>query len=97
MGMLYRLEEEADRTITQQMQQTLQDALGRYTAMCKECDLAMHRHHSYGRAMVTKYGELSLSIPVFRCGECGKMFSGMELIGDVERRKRFSKKRAKRR
>ena len=24
MGMLYRLEEEADRTITQQMQQTLQ-------------------------------------------------------------------------
>ena len=45
MGMLYRLEEEAGRTITQRMQQTLQRALDRYTAMCKECDLAMHRHH----------------------------------------------------
>ncbi len=47
------------------MQQTLQDALERYTAMCKEYDLAMHRHHSYGRTMVTKYGELSLSTPAF--------------------------------
>ncbi len=94
MGMLYEMEEEADQTVTQEMRQALQDALDRYTAMCKDCALAMHRHHSYPRTIVTKYGELDLSIPVFRCGECGGMLSGMELIGEDENRKRYSKKRA---
>ena len=80
MGMLYELEEEADRNITRQMQQTLQEALDRYRVMCDKCDLAMHRHHRYSRA------------PVYRCSECGGMSSGMESIGEVERGKRFSKK-----
>lgn len=97
MGMLYELEEEADRNITHQMQQTLQDALDGYRVMCAKCDLAMHRHHRYNRALVTKYGELRLRVPVYRCGECGGMSSGMELIGEVERGKRFSKKREMRR
>ena len=100
--MLYQLEEEADRSITHQLQQTLQqqtlqEALDGYKAMCAKCDLAMHRHHRYSRALVTKYGELHMRVPIFRCGDCGEMSSGMELIGEVERRKRFSKKRALRR
>ena len=96
MGILNQLEEQADQTVTQEMRQMLQDALDHYTGMCKDCGLAMHRHHSYPRTIVTKYGELDLSIPVFRCGECGGMVSGMGLIGEDESRKRYSKKRATR-
>ena len=97
MGMLYRLEEQADKTVTQDIQDTLQSALKRYKPMCKGCDLAMARHHSYERTLITKYGEVNLSMPVFRCGGCGFMQSGMELVGAVEKRKSYSKKRAKRR
>ena len=97
MGMLYELEEQADRSVTEQMQETLQDALRRYRPMCAGCDIALSRHHSYDRSIITKYGEMRVSIPVFRCGDCGAMSSGMALLGDVERGKQYSKKRGKRR
>ncbi len=91
MGMLYRLEEAADRTITSQMQEALQSALDLYKVMCESCNIAMARHHSYSRLIVSKYGELRLRVPVFRCTHCGDMGSGMELIGSVDRGKRYSK------
>ena len=69
MGMLYRLEEEADRTITQQMQQTLQQRSTDTWRCAKSATLRCTRHHSYGRAKMTKYGELRMSIPVFCCGD----------------------------
>ncbi len=34
MGMLYRLEEQAEKTVTQEIQDTLQDALMLYKPMC---------------------------------------------------------------
>ncbi len=97
MGMLYQLEEQAEKTVTQEIQDTLQDALMLYKPMCKACDLAMARHHNYRRTLITKYGAVNLAMPVFRCGKCGDMQSGMELVGDVERRKSYSKKRVERR
>ena len=95
-GLLYELEEQRDRTIAQYMQDRLQEALDAYTPMCSECDIAMSRHQSYPRSIITKDGELRLSIPKFRCSECGRMSSGMELLGD-EKRNRYSKKPARRR
>ena len=97
MGLLYELEEQADQKITQQIRQTLQDKLDRFTAMCDECALAKHRHHRYPRSIATKYGVVELSVPVFRCGQCGGMSSGVEVIGESETRKRYSKKPEKKR
>ena len=93
-GLLYQLEEERDRTIAQYMQDRLQSALDAYKPMC--CALAMSRHQSYRRSIITKDGELRLSVPKFRCSECGRMSSGMELLGD-EKRNRYSKKPEKKR
>ncbi len=95
-GLLYELEEQRDRTIAQYMQDRLQEALDAYRPMCSECDLAMSRHQSYPRSIITKDGELRLSVPKFRCSECGWMRSGMELLGD-EKRNRYSKKPVRRR
>ena len=64
--------------------------------MCTGCDLAMSRHQSYPRSIITKDDELRLSIPKFRCCECGRMSGGMELLGD-EKRNRYSKKPERRR
>ena len=93
-GLLYELEEQRDRTIAQYMQDRLQEALDAYKPMCVVCDLAMSRHQSYPRSIVTKDGALRLSVPKFRCSECGRMVSGMELLGD-EKRNRYSKKPAR--
>ena len=90
-GLLYQLEEDRDRTIALYMQDRLQEALDAYKPMCPECDLAMSRHQSCPRSIITKDGELRLSVPKFRCSECGRMSSGMELLED-ERRNRHSKK-----
>ena len=95
-GLLYRLEEERDRTAAQQMQEKVQAALDAFRPMCADCGLAMSRHSAYPRSIITKDGELKLSIPKFRCGECGRMTSGVELLGD-ERRGRHSKKPRRRR
>ena len=31
----------------------------------------MARHHPHERILITKYGEMRLDVPVFRCGDCG--------------------------
>ncbi len=76
------------------MRRTIADALSGYKPMREEWDVAMARHHSYGRTLITKYGEMRLGIPVFRCGACGAMASGMNVIGKGQTRKRYSKKYA---
>lgn len=82
--------EQRDRTIAQYMQDRLQEALDAYRPMCAECDLAMGKHQSYRRSIITKDGDLRLSVPKFRCSESGRMSSGMELLGD-EKRNRYSR------
>ena len=72
-GLLYELEEQRDRTIARYMQDRFQESLDPYRPMCTECDLAMSRHQSYPRSIVTEDGELRLSIPKFRCSECGRI------------------------
>ena len=80
MGMLYELEEQADRCVTKQMRETLQGALDLYKPMRGSCGIALSRHHSCGRNTITMYGEMRLSIPAFRCGDCGAMSSGMSSV-----------------
>ena len=64
------------------MRQTIADALSQYNPMCEEFYVAMARHHSsYERTLITKYGEMRLDILVFRCGDCGALTSGMDVIG----------------
>ena len=53
-GLLYELEEQRDRTIARYMQDRLQESLDAYRPMCTECDLAMSRHQSYPRSIITK-------------------------------------------
>ena len=59
---------------------------------CEERDVAVARHHSYGRTLITKYGEIRLDAPVFRCGDCGAMRDEMDVIGKGQTRNRYSKK-----
>ena len=92
MGLLYELETQVEREIPARLQRSLQEALDGYRAGCPACQLVMHRHHRYRRSIMTGYGEVELQIPVFRCGECGRMSSGMDLLGDEERYRRYSKK-----
>ena len=92
MELLYELETQADELIVERMRRTIADALSQYKPMCEECDVAMARHHSYERTLITKYGEMRLDVPVFRCGDCGAMTSGMDVIGKGQARKRYSKK-----
>ena len=80
-----------EREIPARVQQSLQQSLNDHRAHCPDCRLAMHRHHRYPRSIMTRYGELQLKIPVFRCGECRRMVSGMELLGEEEHHRRYSK------
>ena len=59
--------------------------------MREECDVAMARHHCYKRTIIAKYGEMRLDVPVFRCGDCGMMTNGMDVIGKGQTRKLYSK------
>ena len=59
--------------------------------------MAMVRHYSYERTLITTCGEMRLDVPVHRCGDCGAMTSGMDVIGKGQARKRYSKKYAMRR
>jgi hypothetical protein len=97
MGLLYQLEGEFEKSVQEQLQRKLQEALEGYRPTCGRCALVMHRHHTYARVLSTRPGELSLEIPVFRCAACGAMTSGMELLGEEAARKRFSKKLGKKR
>lgn len=94
MELLYELESQADEFIVERMRRTIADALSSYNPMCEECDVAMARHYCYERTLITKYGEMRLDVPVFRCGA---MRSGMDVIGKGQTRKRYSKKYALRR
>lgn len=90
--MLNELETRLERELPQRLQESLQEALDGYRAQCEGCGLLMHRHHRYPRSIMTGYGEVRLQIPVFRCGQCREMSSGMGLLGDEERYRRYSKK-----
>ncbi len=92
MGLLYDLETQMEQEIPARLQQSLQEALDAYRAQCPGCQSAMHRHHRYPRSIMTGYGELQLQIPVFRCGQCRQMSSGMDLLGEAEHYRRYSKK-----
>ncbi len=94
MELLYELETQADELIVERIRQTIADALSGYKPMCEECDVAMASHHSYERTLIATCGEMRLDIPVFRCGDCGAMASGMDVIGKEQARKRYSKKYA---
>lgn len=94
-GLLYQLEEHFENTVHDQLQKSLQEALYEYRPTCESCKVMMHSHHSYPRSILTRHGELSIQIPVFRCPECKSMLSGSDLIGEEDMRKRFSKKRGK--
>ena len=97
MELLYELESQADEIIVERVRRTIADALSQYKPMREECDVTMARHHSYERTLITKYGEMRLDVPVFRCGDCGAMTSGMDVIGKGQARKCYSKKCAMRR
>lgn len=90
--MLNEMETRLERELPQRLQESLQEALDGYRAQCEGCGLLMHRHHRYPRSIMTGYGEVRLQIPVFRCGQCREMSSGMGLLGDEERYRRYSKK-----
>ena len=67
MELLYELESQADEIIVERIRQTIADALSQYKPMCEECDVAMARHHSYERTLITKYGA--------RCGLMSRCFA----------------------
>ena len=52
-----------------------------YKPMCEECDVAITRRHNCERTLIVQYGEMRLYAPVFRCGDCGAMRGGMDVIG----------------
>ena len=91
MGLLNDLETQLEQEIPARLQESLQQALDDFRSECPDCGLLMHRHHRYPRSLMTGYGEVRLRIPVFRCGQCRQMSSGMVLLGDEERYRRYSK------
>ena len=76
------------------MRQTIADALSGYKPMREERDVAMARPRSYERTLIARYDKMRLDVPVFRCGDCGVMASGMDVIGKGHTRKRYFKKYA---
>ena len=92
MGLLNEMETRLERELPRRLQESLQQALDEYRAQCAPCGLLMHRQHRYPRSIMTGYGEVRLRIPVFRCGRCREMSSGMALLGEEERYRRYSKK-----
>ena len=54
MELLYELERQADELIDERMRRTIADALSRYKPMCKECDVALARHHCYELILIAK-------------------------------------------
>ena len=92
MGLWYQLETEMEREIPARLPASLQAALDAYQTHCSDCGLAMRRHHRCRRSIMTGYGAVELQIQVFRCGDYRRMSSGMDLLGDEERYRRYSKK-----
>ena len=78
-----------EREIPARLQQRRQAALDAYRAHCSDWGLAMRRQHRCHRSIMTGYGAVELQIPVFWCGDCRRMSSGMDLLGDEERYRRY--------
>ena len=93
MGLLHQLETELEQELPVRLRQSLQGAPDVYQAQCPDCRLAMHRHHAYCRSIMAGCGAVELWIPVFRCGECRRMSSGADVLGEDERYRRHSKNR----
>lgn len=93
MGLLSELEERYGGEVRQALQGELQQRLRLYRPLCPTCGLAMHRHGSYPRNIVTRHGILSLDIPMFLCPNCQATTSGITAVGVEEVRQRFSKRR----
>ena len=53
--------------------------------MRQERDVAMARRHGYERSLIAKCGEMRLDTPVFRCGVCGAMRGGMDVVGNGQK------------
>ena len=81
MELLYELESQANELIVERMRQTIADALSGYKPIREERDVAMGRHPPNKRTIITKHGDMSLDVPVFRIGDCGAMTGGMDVIG----------------
>jgi len=92
MGLLFELEERYDGEVRQALQTELEEQLKQYRPLCSACGLAMHRHGSYPRSIVTRHGILSLDVPMFRCPQCQATTSGITVLGVEEVRQRFSKR-----
>ena len=45
----------------------------------------MHGHHAYRRSITTGYGAVELRIPSLRRGECRRMSSGADVLGEVRK------------
>ena len=69
----------------------LQQALDEKQTQCVPCGLLKHRHHRYLRSIMINYGEIQLRIPVFRCVQSREMSSGVSLLGEEERYRRYSR------
>ena len=85
MGLLYQLETELEQEIPGLLRQSLPAALDVYQPLCPDCQLAMHGHHAYRRSIMTGYGAVELRIPALRCGECRRMSSGADVLGEVRK------------
>ncbi len=85
MGLLYQLETELEQEIPGLLRQSLPAALDVYQPLCPDCQLAMHGHHAYRRSITTGYGAVELRIPALRCGECRRMSSGADVLGEVRK------------
>ena len=92
MRLLNEMETRLEQEMPQRLQESLQQALDEYRTECGDCGLLMHGHLRYPRPIMTGYGEVRLQIPVFRCGQCREISSGMALLGEEERYRRYSKK-----
>ncbi len=77
-----QLESEVGKAGRRALGRRVQQALDEYHPGCAPCGVDMYRDHSYGRSFLSRHGELRLSVPVFRCPECGAMASGMDLVGE---------------
>ena len=81
MELLCEPESQADEFSAERMRRTIADALSSYKPMRQERYAAMARQHCYERTLIIKHGEMRLDTPMFRCGDCGAMRGGMDVIG----------------
>ena len=91
-GTSLRTGNQADEFIVERIRRTIAGARSQYKRMREERYVAMARRHCYERTLIAKHGEMRLGVPMFRCGDCGALRGGMDVIGKVQTRMRYSKK-----